>query len=142
MPERAQDFRYPSEFRTKQIKTNATRLFVRVGGTGPAVVLIHGYGETGDMWVPLARDLARDHTVVVPDLRGMGLSAIPLGGYDKKTQASDIAGVLDVLKIDRAALVTHDIGNMVGYAFAASYPFACDALRLDRRAAARRRPLG
>jgi pimeloyl-ACP methyl ester carboxylesterase len=73
------------------------------------------------MWVPLAKDLARDHTVVVPDLRGMGLSAKPAGGYDKKTQAGDVAGILDALKIERAALVTHDIGNMVGYAFAAQY---------------------
>jgi pimeloyl-ACP methyl ester carboxylesterase len=121
MPAHSQDFTYPKDFRTNQIKTNGTRLFVRVGGTGPAVVLIHGYGETGDMWAPLARDLARDHTVVVADLRGMGLSAIPPGGYDKKTQARDIAGVLDVLKVDLTALVTHDIGNMVGYAFAALY---------------------
>ena len=116
-----QDFIYPKEFRIKKIVANGTRLHVRISGTGPAVVLIHGYGETGDMWVPLARDLARDHTVVVPDLRGMGLSAIPPGGYDKKTQARDIAGVLDALKSDRTALVTHDIGNMVGYAFAAAY---------------------
>jgi pimeloyl-ACP methyl ester carboxylesterase len=94
---------------------------VRVGGLGPAVVLLHGYGETGDMWVPLAKDLARDHTVVVPDLRGMGLSTKPTGGYDKKTQAGDVAGILDALKLERAALVTHDIGNMVGYAFAAQY---------------------
>jgi pimeloyl-ACP methyl ester carboxylesterase len=84
-------------------------------------VLLHGYGETGDMWVPLAKDLVRDHRVVIPDLRGMGLSARPAGGYDKKTQGEDVAGVLDELKIDRAALVTHDIGNMVGYAFAALY---------------------
>jgi len=61
--------------------------------------------------VPLAKDLARDHTVVVPDLRGMGLSTKPTGGYDKKTQAGDVAGILDALKIERAALVTHDIGN-------------------------------
>ena len=74
------------------------------------------------MWAPLAVDLARDHTVVVPDLRGMGLSSKPAGGFDKKTQAGDVAGVLDELKIDRADLVTHDIGNMVGYAFAALYP--------------------
>jgi pimeloyl-ACP methyl ester carboxylesterase len=73
------------------------------------------------MWVPLARDLVRDHAIIVPDLRGMGLSAIPSGGYEKKTQARDIAGVLDALSIDRATLVTHDIGNMVGYAFAALY---------------------
>jgi pimeloyl-ACP methyl ester carboxylesterase len=83
--------------------------------------LLHGYGETGDMWMPMAVDLARDHTVVVPDLRGMGLSAKPAGGFEKKTQAIDVAGVLDELKIDRTALVTHDIGNMVGYAFAAQY---------------------
>ena len=86
------------------------------------MVLLHGYGETGDMWAPMAADLARDHTVVVPDLRGMGLSSKPAGGFDKKTQAVDMAGVLDALKIDRADLVTHDIGNMVGYAFAAQYP--------------------
>src|SRR6516162_4206014 len=118
---RAHVLAYPKKFRARQVATNGTKLYVRVGGGGPAVVLLHGYGETGDMWVPLARDLARDHTVVVPDLRGMGLSAIPPGGYDKKTQARDIAGVLDTLKSDRTALVTHDIGNMVGYAFAASY---------------------
>ena len=52
-------------------------IFVRWGGSGPAVVLIHGFGDTGDMWGPLAADLAKDHTVVVPDLRGMGLSSTP-----------------------------------------------------------------
>ena len=74
---------------------------MRVGGKGPAVVLLHGYGETGDMWAPLAAKLARDHTVIVPDLRGMGLSERPAGGYDKKTQGQDIAGMLDALKIGK-----------------------------------------
>jgi pimeloyl-ACP methyl ester carboxylesterase len=115
-------FEFPSEFRTKDISTNGTTIHVRSGGRGPAVVVLHGYGETGDMWAPMAAELARDHTVVVPDLRGMGLSAKPTGGFDKKTQAGDIAGVLDALAIDSADLVTHDIGNMVGYAFAAQYP--------------------
>jgi pimeloyl-ACP methyl ester carboxylesterase len=78
----------------------------RVGGSGPAVVLLHGYGETGDMWEPLAVKLATNHTVIVPDLRGMGLSSRPPGGYDKKTQGRDIAGVLDNLKIEHADLVT------------------------------------
>lgn len=114
-------FQFPSEFRTSDIVTNGASIYVRSGGTGPAVVLLHGYGETGDMWAPLAIDLARDHTVVVPDLRGMGLSSKPGQGFDKKTQAGDVAGVLDELGIDRADLVTHDIGNMVGYAFAAQY---------------------
>jgi pimeloyl-ACP methyl ester carboxylesterase len=84
-------------------------------------VLIHGYGETGDMWAPLAADLARDHRVIVPDLRGMGLSARPAGGYDKKTQGQDIAGLLDALKVGKVDVVGHDIGNMVAYAFVAQH---------------------
>jgi pimeloyl-ACP methyl ester carboxylesterase len=116
------NFRFPTAFRTQDIATNGTSIFVRSGGSGPAVVLLHGYGETGDMWAPMAADLARDRTVVVPDLRGLGLSSKPAGGFDKKTQAADVAGVLDALNIDRADLITHDIGNMVGYAFAAQYP--------------------
>jgi pimeloyl-ACP methyl ester carboxylesterase len=72
------------------------------------------------MWAPLAARLIANHTVVVPDLRGMGLSSHPESGYDKKTEGQDIAAVLQQLKIDGpVALVTHDIGNMVGYAFAA-----------------------
>jgi pimeloyl-ACP methyl ester carboxylesterase len=122
LPAAAQVQPFPSDFRTQEIPTNGTVLHVRVGGHGPAVVLLHGYGETGDMWAPLAAALSRDHTVVAPDLRGMGLSARPEGGYDKKTEARDVAGVLDALKIEKADLVTHDIGNMVGYAFAAQYP--------------------
>ena len=113
---------FPAEVRTQEITTNSATIPVRVGGSGPAVVLLHGYGETGDMWAPLAGDLIRDHTVVVPDLRGLGLSSKPEAGFDKKTQAGDVAGVLDALKIDRADLVTHDIGNMVGYAFAVQHP--------------------
>lgn len=114
--------RIPASFRIQEIATNGTTIHARVAGSGPAVVLLHGYGETGDMWAPMAADLMRDHTVVVPDLRGLGLSAKPQGGFDKKTQAGDVAGVLDALKIEKADLVTHDIGNMVGYAFAAQHP--------------------
>ena len=113
---------YPAGFRTQQIATNGATLHVRIGGAGPATMLLHGYGETGDMWARLAAELMRDHTVVAPDLRGMGLSSQPAGGYDKKTQGQDIAGLLDALHIAAVDLVTHDIGNMVGYAFAAQYP--------------------
>jgi pimeloyl-ACP methyl ester carboxylesterase/quercetin dioxygenase-like cupin family protein len=120
-PAFAQHFDFPASFRTQEITTNGATIHVRTGGKGPAVVLLHGYGETGDMWVPMAAELAKDHTVVVPDLRGLGLSSKPKGGFDKKTQAGDVAGVLDALKIDRVDLVTHDIGNMVGFAFAAQY---------------------
>ncbi|MBU0581704.1 MAG: alpha/beta hydrolase [Alphaproteobacteria bacterium] len=113
---------FPASFETRDIETNGATIHVRVGGQGPAVVLLHGYGETGDMWAPMAGELARDHTVVVPDLRGLGLSSKPEAGYDKKTQANDVAGVLDALHIDSADFVTHDIGNMVGYAFAVQHP--------------------
>lgn len=118
-PALAGPFDFPAGFKTQDIATNGATIHVRVGGKGPAVVLLHGYGETGDMWIPMAADLARDHTVVVPDLRGLGLSSKPAGGFDKKTQAGDLAGVLEALKIQRIQLVTHDIGNMVGFAFAA-----------------------
>jgi pimeloyl-ACP methyl ester carboxylesterase len=113
---------FPTSFHTEKVETNGTSLYVRVGGRGPAVLMLHGFGDTGDMWAPLAADLVRDHTVIVPDLRGMGLSAHPDTGYTKKNQAVDIAAVLDALKVEKAALVTHDIGNMVGYALAAQYP--------------------
>jgi pimeloyl-ACP methyl ester carboxylesterase len=118
-PALAQVQPFPPGFTERDVVTNGTTIHVRAGGHGPAVLLLHGYGETGDMWAPLAADLARDHLVIVPDLRGMGLSSKPAGGYDKSTQAVDMVGVLDALQIDRTDLVTHDIGNMVGYAFAA-----------------------
>jgi pimeloyl-ACP methyl ester carboxylesterase len=107
-------------FHSQDITTNGTMIHVRVGGSGGAVVLLHGFGDTGDMWAPLAERLVKDHRVVVPDLRGMGLSSHPETGYEKKNEAQDIAGVLKALKVNGPlALVTHDIGNMVGYAFAA-----------------------
>jgi len=113
---------FPPTFKTQTIKTNGTELYVRVGGRGPAVVLLHGFGDTGDMWAPIAAKLVADHTVIVPDLRGMGLSAHPDSGYTKANEARDIAGVMDMLKVGNAQLVTHDIGNMVGYALVAQYP--------------------
>lgn len=116
------DLTFPSSFETQSISTNNVTIHTRVGGVGPAVVLLHGYGETGDMWVPLAADLARDHTVIVPDLRGLGHSSKPTSGFDKKTQAGDVADVLAALRIEESDLVTHDIGNMVGFAFAAQHP--------------------
>ena len=121
-PARAAVRPFPAGFRTQMIDTNGTKLHVRVGGTGPAVVLLHGFGDTGDMWAPIAARLMKDHTVIVPDLRGMGLSDHPDAGYTKKNQAVDIAGVLDKLKVQTVDLVTHDIGNMVGYSFAAQFP--------------------
>jgi len=113
---------FPNSFGVQEVRANGTTIHVRVGGTGPAVVLLHGFADTGDMWAPLAAALAGDHTVIVPDLRGMGLSAVPDQGFEKTNQAKDIADVLDTLHIERADIVGHDIGNMVAFAFAERYP--------------------
>src|SRR5438874_2192190 len=113
---------FPADFRTQEIQADGATIHVRVGGQGPAVVLLHGFGDTGDMWALMAAELAHDHTVVVPDLRGMGLSSHPAGGYDKKTQAADTRSVLTQLGIDHAAIVGHDIGATVAYAYAGRYP--------------------
>ncbi len=113
---------FPASFKMLEIKTSGATIHVRIGGKGPAVLMLHGFGDTGDMWQPLAVVMIKDHTVVVPDLRGMGLSSHPPEGYDKKTEAEDMAQVLDQLKIGTFDLVTHDLGNMVGYALAAMQP--------------------
>ncbi len=113
---------FPADFHASQMPVAGGTQYVRVGGKGPAVVLLHGFGDTGDMWEPLAARLVKDHLVIVPDLRGMGLSSHPEDGYEKAAQARDLAGILDKLKVEKAQLVTHDIGNMVGYALATHYP--------------------
>jgi pimeloyl-ACP methyl ester carboxylesterase len=113
----------PSSFHAKTIHSpEGADIFVRWGGKGPVVVLIHGYAENSDSWAPLGADLTKDHTVVVPDLRGIGKSSKPEGGYDKKTQARDIRAVVTSLGYDKTFVVAHDIGNMVAYAYAATYP--------------------
>jgi pimeloyl-ACP methyl ester carboxylesterase len=119
---------FPAAFRIQDIPVEGVTLHVRVGGKGPAVVLLHGFGDTGDMWAPLAADLAKDHTVVVPDLRGMGLSSIPDSGYDKKTQAGDIRALLAALGIEHSVVIGHDIGTMVAFAYATRYPQLTDRL--------------
>ena len=121
----------PPGFKTQKIATPAgAEIFVRTGGSGPGVVLLHGFGDTGDMWGPMAAELMKTHTVIVPDLRGMGLSSHPAGGYDKKTQAIDIRAVVTALGLDRTAVVAHDIGNMVAYAYATAYRDKVDRLVL------------
>ena len=81
----------PSTFKSKTVASpKGADIFVRSGGSGPVVVLLHGYAETSDSWAPLAAELAKSYTVVVPDLPGMGRLSRPAGGSDKKTQAADI----------------------------------------------------
>jgi pimeloyl-ACP methyl ester carboxylesterase len=108
---------YPASFSNREIEANGTTLHVRVGGSGEAVVLLHGFGDTGDMWSALAAALAVDY-----QLRSLGSSAPADHGFEKMNQARDIAEVLDALHVERVNVVGHDIGNMVAFAFAERYP--------------------
>jgi pimeloyl-ACP methyl ester carboxylesterase len=111
---------FPKGFAMRDVAVEGAVIHMRIGGRGPTLVLLHGFGDTGDMWAPVAARLADRYTMIVPDLRGMGLSSHPEQGYDKKTQARDVAQLLSALKLAGPVyLVTHDLGNMVGYAFAA-----------------------
>src|SRR2546425_935299 len=113
----------PPAFKSRTVASpEGADIFVRSAGSGPVVVLLHGYAETSDSWAPLAGELVKSYTVVVPDLRGIGRSSRPAGGYDKKTQAADIRAVVMALGYERTSVVSHDIGIMVAYAYAARYP--------------------
>jgi pimeloyl-ACP methyl ester carboxylesterase len=101
---------------------DGVHIHVMAGGHGPAVLLLHGFGDTGEMWAPLAAVLVKDHTVIVPDLRGFGQSTHTDRGLEKKNEADDMERVVQALGVARYDLVTHDIGNMVGYALVAQHP--------------------
>jgi pimeloyl-ACP methyl ester carboxylesterase len=110
-------------FSTQSAIVNDVRLHFRVGGSGPPVMLLHGFAETGHMWDPVLPVLAPRHTLVVPDLRGAGASDKPESGYDKKTMAEDIHALAQSLGMDdQLTIVGHDIGLMVAYAYAAQHP--------------------
>lgn len=122
-PQAAADVKaFPPSFIRQDITMNGAGQFFRIGGSGPAVLLLHGFGDSGDMWEPVAVELAKSHTVIIPDLRGMGLSDHPEGGYEKASQATAFAKALYDMGIQNFDLVTHDIGNMVGYRLAIQYP--------------------
>jgi len=99
-------------------------------GTGEPVILLHGYAQTSHMWRPLMMELAKNHTVIAPDLRGFGGSSKPETGYDKKSMAQDVHALAASLGLDHAAIVGHDIGLMVAYAYAAQYPTQVDRIVL------------
>jgi pimeloyl-ACP methyl ester carboxylesterase len=99
-------------------------------GRGPALVLLHGYAETSRMWRPLMPALAKQFTVIAPDLPGIGGSDIPTDGLDMSTAAVRVHGLVKSLGVNRAAVVGHDIGLMVAYAYAAQFSSEVDKLVL------------
>lgn len=121
---------FPDAFPDGSAAVNGIHLHFRIGGSGSPVLLLHGFGETGHMWNPVLPLLARQHTVVVPDLRGAGASDKPGGGYDKKTMALDIHALAKSLGMDKVTVVGHDIGLMVAYAYTSLYPAETERLVL------------
>ena len=109
---------------------NGVRLHYLVAGKGDPVLLLHGYAENSHMWRPLMGQLAKNHTLIAPDLRGFGQSSKPMTGYDKKTMAQDIHALALSLGYHREIVVGHDIGLMVAYAYAAQYPNEVDRIVL------------
>jgi pimeloyl-ACP methyl ester carboxylesterase len=97
-------------------------------GQGPALVLLHGYAETSLMWRPIIPLLAERFTVIAPDLPGIGDSAIPPDGLDMKTAALRIHAFARSLGVQKAEVVSHDIGLMVAYAYAALFPAEVEKL--------------
>jgi pimeloyl-ACP methyl ester carboxylesterase len=106
--------------RTGRAAVNGTRIHYRTGGSGPAVVLLHGVPKTGYHWRHLVPRLTPDHTVVVPDLRGLGDSDHPVAGYDVATMADDVGLLMAELGHETYAVVGEDWGAVVGYLLAAS----------------------
>lgn len=106
--------------------SDGTPLHVAVDGTGPAVVLLHGFPQTHYMWREVARRLADDHTVIVPDLRGYGESGKPAEDgpdtYSKRTMGDDVVAVASALGHERFGLVGHDRGALVGVRAALDHP--------------------
>ncbi|GAA2513643.1 alpha/beta fold hydrolase [Winogradskya humida] len=118
-------------FTTHTVDTNGTTLSVAVGGDGPTMVLLHGWPQTGHAWRHVMGQLAERYTVVVPDLRGAGASALADHGYRKTNQAQDMRGVLQHLGLSGPSVVVgHDIGAMVAFSWAAAHPDDVAALVL------------
>jgi len=116
-------------FERKRIETSGASINLVVGGSGPPVLLLHGYPQTHVMWRSVAPQVARDFTVVAPDLRGYGDSSKPDGGpdhagYSKRAMAQDQLEVMRSLGFERFAVVGHDRGARVAYRMALDHPDA------------------
>jgi pimeloyl-ACP methyl ester carboxylesterase len=121
---------FGSGFKTQSVAVDGGTISVTVGGSGPPVVLIHGYAESSRMWKPLAKVLTPKFTVIAPDLPGIGDSSIPKAGIDMKTSAERVHAAVNSLGYKKVRVVGHDIGLMVAYAYAAMYPQEVEKLAL------------
>jgi pimeloyl-ACP methyl ester carboxylesterase len=118
-------------YQSQTANVNSVRIHYLKAGTGKMpLVLIHGFGDTSHMWIPLFDEFGKDYTIIAPDMRGLGDSSRPATGYDKKTMAVDIHELVKSLGYQKIYLVGHDIGLMVAYAYAAQYPAEVEKLAL------------
>jgi pimeloyl-ACP methyl ester carboxylesterase len=124
-------FSQAKNYQSLTADVNGVRVHYLKAGTGKRpLVLLHGFGDTSRMWIPLFEEFGKDYTVIAPDLRGLGDSSRPATGYDKKTAAVDVHELVKSLGYGRIDLVGHDIGLMVAYAYAAQYPNEVEKLAL------------
>ncbi|MEV6243476.1 alpha/beta hydrolase [Lentzea sp. NPDC051838] len=98
------------------------KLHTTITGEGSSIVLLHGFPQTHLMWRHVAPQLAQNHTVICPDLRGYGASDKPATGYDKRTMAQDVIDLADELGIEKFALIGHDRGVHVAFRAALDHP--------------------
>jgi pimeloyl-ACP methyl ester carboxylesterase len=111
-------------------QANGTTLHYVRGGTGPAIILLHGFPEDWYAYHRVMPLLAKQFTVVAVDLRGIGGSAATAAGYDAANMAEDIHRLMEYLHFEHVYVVGHDIGGMVAYAFARRYPESCRGVML------------
>jgi len=120
-----------SKYESHTANLSAVKIHYLKAGTGKkALVLIHGFGDTSHMWIPLFEEFGREYTIIAPDMRGLGESSRPAAGYDKKTIAADMHDLVKSLGFQKIDLAGHDIGLMVAYAYAAQYPNEVEKLAL------------
>jgi len=103
---------------------------VAVVGEGPAVLLLHGFPHTWELWAKIIPDLAKTHTVVAPDLRGLGGTTRAPSGYDAQTIADDAVALLDALSLARASVVAIDLGVPPAFMLAMTHPDRVERLVL------------
>jgi len=117
-------------FTSQIIDVNATQLHYVDGGTGPVLICLPGWPQTWYSYRAIAPQLAAHFRVIVVDIRGMGSSAMPLAGYDKKTMATDVYEMMRKLGITKAHVLGHDIGGMVAASLAHNFPDVVESLIL------------
>ncbi|WP_410672149.1 alpha/beta fold hydrolase [Amycolatopsis sp. cmx-4-68] len=106
----------------RRIATNGIHVTVAIAGTGPAVVLQHGFPHTWQLWSEIIGPLSAHHRVIAPDLRGFGASTRAPDGYDAGTLAADLDGILDALEEPTADVVAIDAGTPVAVLLALRRP--------------------